>query len=507
MTDLAFKVKKYLIRQKMIHQGETLAAAVSAGPDSVAMFFCLNKLKKDMGFNLAIFHINHMLRGEESDRDETFVKNMANSVGIPFYSTRVDVIQYKKKHKCSVQVAARELRYFHFNKLAVQHSISKVATGHTANDQAETVLMRMLKGAGLRGISGIPPMRENKYIRPLLEVTREEIERFLNQKKINFLTDSTNLKNNYLRNRIKNKLLPTLKKEFNPSIVRTLCRSSQTFRIEDSYISEMAQIEFNKIVLQKNPETLVLDASRFQTLHIALKKRIILDAIYEFSHSKKQVSLNIVENILRVIASNISGKSISVFNDLIFKYQYNKIIFQSPEKIATGKPIKRRGAATKRACPELVEGSYRSSEQTKKTCLKNKFLQSNSIKQKKIMVPGKTKIKEIGKEIISTVMNKADIPKNFRDKGPFTAFIDYDFSKKEIFVRSREKGDRVSPLGIKGNKKLKDYFIDKKIPREERDSILLLTNKDSILWVVGHQISELARIKDDTKEVLMVELC
>ena len=451
----------------MVKNGEKIAAAVSGGPDSVAMLFSLNEIKNEIGFDLVVLHIDHMLRGEESERDEIFVKNLSDSLALPFYSAKVDVIKYQGNHKVSIQVAARELRYCNLNRFADLHSVDKIALGHTANDQAETVLMRILKGSGLKGISGIPPTRDNRYIRPLMEIHREEINQFLDNNHIHYLVDSSNLKNNYLRNQIKNKLIPSLKKEYNPSIVETLCRSSQIFRQEDYFISEMAQCEFNKSVLKKDSDQIILDARRFQTLHTALTRRIILEAIYRFPNSGRHAALKIVDNILGVIASKISGKTISITKGLIFKYQYNQLIFQSFKKNVS---------------PLLI-------------------------KQKKLAVPGKTKIAEIEKEATSNIISKNKIPKDFSNKGPFTAFLDFGYSGKDLFVRSRQRGDRFSPLGIKANKKLKDYFIDKKIPREERDSIPIIANHNSILWIVGHQISEWARVKEDTTDVLMVKVC
>ena len=466
MINTISKVKEFLIKQNLLKPGEKLAAAVSGGPDSVAMLFCLNDLKKDIGFELSVFHINHMLRSKESDRDESFVKNLTESLGLPFYFAKTDVAGYQKKHKCSVQVAAREMRYFHMNQLADRHSILKIATGHTADDQAETVLMRILKGSGLKGISGISPIRDNKYIRPMLEVTREEIEQFLKQNKIKFLMDSTNLKNHYHRNRVRNKLIPFLKEEFNPSIIDALCRSSQIFRADDNFISEVAQNELNKLLLKNHDKILILDATHFQTLHEALKRRIILDAIYQFSGSGRQVSQNIIENILHVIGSNVSGKSLSVFNNLIFKYQYNQIIFE----------------------------------------LQKKNLSGTLIKQKKLLIPGKTKIEEIGKEVVSTIITKKDVPKDLKKTASFTAFIDYSVTGKELFVRSRQRGDKFCPLGIKGHKKIKDYFIDKKVPWEKRDFIPLIMNKELIFWIAGYQISEFARIRENTNDVLKLEV-
>jgi tRNA(Ile)-lysidine synthase len=439
---------------------------VSGGPDSVAMLFSLKEIKNEMGFDLLVFHINHMLRGEESEEEELFVKNLSESLSLPFYSAKVDVLKYRKNHKVSIQVAARELRYCHFKRFADLHSVAKIALGHTANDQAETVLMRILKGSGLKGISGIPPTRENKFIRPMMEIHREEINEFLDKNNIHYLVDSSNLKNHYLRNRIKNKLIPSLKKEYNPSIVETLCRSSKIFRQEDYFISEMTQCEFHKLIIKRNSEQIILDARRFQTLHIALTRRIILEAIYQFPNSGRHAALKIVDNILEVIQSNFSGKTISITKGLIFKYRYNQLIFQSLKKNVV----------------------------------------PPSIKQKKLSVPGKTKITEIEKEATSKIINKKEIPKNFKKMSPFTAFLDFDYSGKDLFLRSRQRGDRFSPLGIKANKKLKDYFIDKKIPREERDSIPIITNHNSILWIVGHQISEWARVKEDTTDVLMVEV-
>ncbi|MDP6625162.1 MAG: tRNA lysidine(34) synthetase TilS, partial [Nitrospinota bacterium] len=237
-------------------------------------------------------------------------------------------------------------------------------------------------------------------------------------------------------------------------------------RADDNYISELAHNEFNKLLLKKNKGTLILDATRFQTLHVALRRRIALAAIYMLSSLGRQVSQNIIESILQVISSKISGKSISIFNELMFKYQYNQMIFK----------------------------------------LRKKGLSRNLIKQKKLLVPGKTKIEEIGKEVVSTIMNKKDIPEDLKKMSPFTAFIDYGFSGKELFIRSRQKGDKFCPLGIKGHKKIKDYFIDKKVPREERDFIPLVTNKESILWIIGYQISELAKVKEHTQDVLVLEI-
>ena len=467
MNKLVFKVKEYVVRQSLIDPGEKLAAAISGGPDSVTMLYCLNNLKEVIGFKLHVFHINHMLRGEESDRDETFVKNLAESLGLPFYAKKVDVAGHQKKQKCSLQVAAREMRYLSLNQLARSLSISKIATGHTADDQAETVLMRVLKGCGLKGISGIPPIRDNKFIRPLLEITSEEVEQFLNQNQIKSLMDSTNLKNNYLRNQVRNNLMPSLKKDFNPSLVETLNRSSQIFRADDNYISEIAQDEFKKSILKNDEETLILDATHFQSLHVALKRRIVLDSIYNFSGHGRQVSQNIIENILQVIESKISGKSLSIFNGFQFKYQYNRIIFRYQKKKFPGGQIKRR----------------------------------------KLLIPGKTKIEEIEKVIVSSIIRKNDIPGGLKKTDSFTAFIDYSVSGKELFLRSRKKGDKFCPLGIKGHKKIKNYFIDKKIPREERDCIPLVTNKESILWILGHQISDFARVKESTKDVLMLKVC
>ncbi len=467
MDNLVFKIKNYIFQQNLVQNGDKLGAAVSGGPDSVAMLYCLNKLKKELQFDLVLFHINHMLRGEESDRDEAFTKDLAKSLNIPFYSKRVDAAAYQKEKKCSLQVAAREVRYFHLNELAENYSVTKIATGHTANDQAETVLIRILKGSGLSGIAGIPPIRENKFIRPLLEVAREEIEQFLKQNQIKSIIDSSNLKNNYLRNRIKNRLIPSLKEEYNPSIIETICRSSQIFRAEDEFMSKIAEGEFSRLIIENSEKKLVLDAARFKPLHAALKRRILLQGIYQFHNSGKQVSLNIIENILQVIESNSSGKSLSVFNGLELKYQYNQIIFE----------------------------------------FKKKILIDNKIELKKLTIPGKTKITEIGKEVVSTIMQKQDIPTDYSQKNRLTAFVDFDFlSSKELFIRSRQSGDHFSPLGVSGHKKLKDYFIDKKIPRDERNLIPLITDNNSIFWIIGHQISESVKVKEHTKKVLMLEL-
>ncbi|MGB2697476.1 MAG: tRNA lysidine(34) synthetase TilS, partial [Candidatus Zixiibacteriota bacterium] len=219
--DLISKAKKTIDRYHMIKSGDKVVVAVSGGPDSVTLLLVLLELKKDFNLSLFIAHVNHKLRGKESDQDQGFVRKLASDLNIKLYTSSFQVKKEAKKMKLSVEECAREIRYNYLNKLADKLKAQKIALGHNFNDQAETVLIRLIRGSGSLGLSGIPPVK-NKIIRPLIEIKREEIEAFLKKKKIPFRIDSSNLRTDYLRNKVRLKLLPILKKGYNPKIEEVL---------------------------------------------------------------------------------------------------------------------------------------------------------------------------------------------------------------------------------------------------------------------------------------------
>ncbi|OGW14579.1 MAG: tRNA lysidine(34) synthetase TilS, partial [Nitrospirae bacterium GWA2_42_11] len=222
MTDnLLKKVRDTIACHNMLRYGDSVVVGVSGGPDSVCLLYILNELKEDYNLSLHIAHLHHGFRGSEADEDVRFVQSLSKSLGVPAHIDHIDVPSYIKKTKLSKQAGAREVRYRFFNRLADDIGADKIALGHTADDQAETFLMRLLKGSGLHGLTGISPVRD-RIIRPLIDISSDEIKGYLSERDIRYRIDSSNLSPVYLRNKIRLELIPYLAKEYNPNIMDTL---------------------------------------------------------------------------------------------------------------------------------------------------------------------------------------------------------------------------------------------------------------------------------------------
>lgn len=259
-------------RFNMLKKGDKVIVACSGGPDSVALLYLLNQVKKKYDLKLAVAHINHKLRGKESDEDERFVKRLARDLGLDFYAKAFEVKSIAKKKKLSIEEAAREVRYGYLNSLARRIKADKIALGHNADDQAETVLMRLIRGAGGLGLSGIPAAK-GKIIRPLLEVKREEIEQFLKEADLGFRIDSTNLRKDYLRNRIRLELLPYLKRKYNPKIVDILNRTATILSAQEDYLKRLTLKEFRGVAKEEN-EKISLDLDKLFSYEFSIASSV-----------------------------------------------------------------------------------------------------------------------------------------------------------------------------------------------------------------------------------------
>jgi tRNA(Ile)-lysidine synthase len=232
---------KEMKRQGLFHPGQRVGVAVSGGPDSVVLLHFMKDLALEWGITLAVVHFNHHLRGAESDADESFVRNLADSIGIAFIGGEAEVARVAREKKQNLEATARELRYRFFFSLVDQGRLDKVVTAHTANDQAETVLMRLLRGAGRRGLSGIYPVLEGKVARPFLDLTRAEITREIEARKLECRLDSSNLDTRLRRNKIRRELLPLLEREFNPALIPLLKIHADRARDEEAFLEQQAR--------------------------------------------------------------------------------------------------------------------------------------------------------------------------------------------------------------------------------------------------------------------------
>jgi len=433
--------------------------AVSGGPDSVALLYGLFAIQSEFDLHLFVAHLNHKLRGAESDEDERFVKELADRLKLSFFSKKVNVKREAKKRKQNIEECAREIRYRYLQGLSERIKADKIATGHQADDQAETFLMRLLRGAGGGGLSGIP-VKRGKIIRSLIQIKREEIEKFLKANKLHYRLDSSNYLTDYFRNKIRWSLLPEIKRKFNPKIVDALNRAADIISCQQDYIEKKCkQILHNigKIGRRK----IILDLKRFVSYDICLQRELIRLCAKALKGDSNQLGFDTVDRVLHLVHQKRSGRKVKLVG---------QIWMEVSEK-------------------ELV--CYKEEESKEFDCL--------------LTFPGEEDLEEQGIKIKASLVKVKLRPKDLFSKNQNIAFLDWEKLKSPFHLRSLRKGDRFKPLGMKGTKSLADFFIDAKVPRHIRDEVPILTSKGKIAWVVGYRISEEFKVTDKTKKVLRVE--
>ena len=451
--DLLEKVEKYCITNKLIEKGDRIVVGVSGGPDSLCLLSLLNSLKDKYELRLIVVHINHSLR-EEADFEENYVKEIATKLNLNFFSKKVDINMLSKERKCSTEEVARNVRYEFFREVLEKTNSNKIAVAHNKNDNAETVLMNIIRGSGNTGVSGIDN-KNNDIIRPLICIGRDEIEKYCEEKSLTTMIDKTNFETVYTRNKVRNLVIPMLK-EINPDIIESLNRFSEIVRDEEEFIEEYVKEIYNKIVIH-NEDELYIEKNEFLELKVGLKRRILRMAIYEFNKSLKDVSFKTVNNAIDEIEHSQNGNIIKIVPGVKIFVQYNKLKFIK-EKI------------------EIEDYIY------------------------ELNIPGRVYLKEINKWITVEVKNAEDV--GITEKNPNIHFFDIAKTGKKLYVRNRKNGDYFYPTGMEGKKKLKDFFSDLKL--EKRDEIPIVTNGAEIVWVVGLRSSKKFLKDKATKEVIII---
>lgn len=460
---IRLKVRKTIEDNGLIKKGDKVLVAVSGGPDSVALLRILAELSGRYNIELFVAHLNHMLRGREADRDAIFVRKAADGLSLPFIIEKINVKNIAKARRMSIEEAAREVRYDFYSRAAAKFGASKIATGHTLDDQAETILMRILKGSGSLGLSGIPYRRKSGnilVIRPLLDVDRKAIDKYLKKNRITARIDASNLNAAYFRNKIRNVLIPILKKDFNPKIKYVLASMASTFADESSYLAGIAAKKIKRIcrTTKNGVEVKIKDLTRE---HIALRRLIARQILAHLAGSLKGITYK----HWKAVESLIKGgerKQIDLFGRIKAKKNNGRIIFAA-------KALNRRE-------------------------------QRNFKKFATLKVPGEVALPELGVTIKAEVIKRRPDFKKKKDRN--TEYVNGDLIGSYLKIRMKRAGDRMKPLGMAGYKKLHDIFVDEKISRERRNMIPIVVSGNKILWAAGVRMSDEFKVSESAKRIL-----
>ena len=308
----------------LIEKGDKIVVGVSGGPDSITLLTCLNKYKEKLNYEIVVAHVNHLIR-KDSTEDEQFVENVCKNMKIKCYIKKVNILELSKKTKSNIEETGRIERYKFFEEVAKKENANKIAIAHNMNDNAETLLLNLIRGCGLTGLEGIQPIEYNKYIRPLINSKREEIEEYCKKNNLNPRIDYTNKENIYKRNKIRNELIPYLK-EINPNIIQNLSRISKIIKDENEYINLEVENIYKKISCESLGK-IEIELKTFNNLHIAMKQNLILYTIKKLLGNTKNIEKVNIDDIIKISMRNIGNKYIILNKNLKIIIKNGKIIF------------------------------------------------------------------------------------------------------------------------------------------------------------------------------------
>jgi tRNA(Ile)-lysidine synthase len=462
--------EEFIRRERLVSPGDSVLVAVSGGQDSMALLAILHRLAPGLQCSLQVAHFDHMLR-EESERDMQVVERMARDLGVPFHCGRSDVRKAASESGDTIEEAARKARYRYLRSTAEKTGASRIAVGHTRDDQVETVLMRILWGSGIRGLAGIPCKRD-KLIRPLIHASREDTRRYCIERGIPFVSDPSNRDKRFMRNRIRLELIPLLKSSFHPGV------------------------EENILNLCSNARTL-LESIRRKTrpaLESALRKEASGELVLDIAKIRE-----LDDTSLFVLLGDVFSDYLGCDMDFT-KIHYMNLFDLMRREGASGKSLSLPGLTVRREYDELVitravpAGTIDAGE-----CVK---LSSLRPIRKGLKVPGTTKAG--GVTIKARVIPRESIaPGELKATGG-TAFFSLDKITPPVILRTPEPGDRMRPFGMKGSKKLSDIFTDRKIPARRRAGTFVIADAREIIWLVGVATSESFRVTPSTRNVLKI---
>ncbi|HBP88060.1 MAG TPA: tRNA lysidine(34) synthetase TilS [Nitrospirales bacterium] len=464
---LEWKVAQAIRTKGLLASGERIVVAVSGGPDSVALFRCLVELRTRWNWDICIGHVNHGFRGAESDEDAKFVETLAARFGVPVRVCHLHLNKCEAKlKKESLQEYARTARYQALEQMALGRNATKLVLGHTADDQAETVLMWMLRGCGTGGLGGIPPKRGAYVVRPLLDIQRSEIVSYLEERQEEFRVDSTNDQPVYLRNRIRQHLVPQLK-QYSPGIVSVLTRQAQMLRDDHTYLEALAVEAAQRTCVSNCTGERQFDRLALLNVPLPIRRRVVRQSLQTIAGYQQSPRFDLVERVLDRLEHGQSGWNIEC-NGVLVSQEYDRLVISSCEK--TDQP--RTDHSSVSAMPLSIPGEV-------------------------VWLPTGHRF-SISRKPSSVIDDHVQQSEIYLDAARFTP---------ELTLRSWVPGDVFCPKGLGGRqKKLQDFFSDIKLPRSQRTKVPLMVAPEGIVWVGGLRADERFQVSPSTTSVILAKM-
>lgn len=472
LNKLSYEVYTTIKKYRLMDSHDALIVGVSGGPDSVALLSILHALNgtKKLSLRLYVAHLNHKLRGQAAEEDARFVQNLAKDLSLPFVQKEVDIQKIAEQTKCSIEETARMERYRFFGEVAQTYHAASVAIAHNADDNAETILHRIIRGAGIIGLKGIPvkrpltPKSSVQLIRPLLFTWRKDIMEHLEKEHLCYRTDATNYEPLYLRNKIRLELIPLLENQYNPNIKNTLIQLCQILDTNNEYLTHEAEKILNAVTKEYAEDFYAVHTDTLLKQPGILQSMVIREIFRRLDIPLKEVTYEHYTKICNELTRPGKGRHFQLPGNLYLWYEHGMLYFKKGEPYQLSTP---------------------------------------RISEMLIQIPGVTSIPH-GGQLIAEIVDVCDVPLDVfkKSKTMHEEIFDLESITMPVTVRGRKNGDIISPLGVSGHKKLKDLFMDKKIPLMDRDAIPVVVTKDQPIWVIGICIDNKVKVNPDTKKIL-----
>ncbi len=461
------KVLKYIKDNKMLKAGESVVIGVSGGADSMCLLHIMESIRNELELRLMVVHVHHGIRKETANRDAAFVESYCKDKGIACVVERADVPYLSKEWGMSEEEAGRKVRYEAFSKALEQFGGEKIAVAHNADDCAETVLLNLFRGSGIKGMAGILPVRDN-VIRPVLCLTRKDIEEYNKINNVKYVDDETNFVAEYTRNKLRLQIMPAIKEAINKRASEHINMTGRNLAQIDDYMEKQCEEVYKSIVtFDKENNSLYISKREFELLHIAMQTQLAKKCLYKIATKAKDITYKHI-SLLRELFQLEVGSSIDL--------PYGIVAVKEYEGVSISK--------------KLIKSSLVGDKKEYDICVnKDSRYEINLAGDNGFFV---TQISEYNEELF--IENK------------YTKWINCDTIDGNLLLRTRRDGDYIIVDAKGSKKKLKDFFIDKKIPREERSRVWLLARGNEIIWIVGYRLSAAYKVDENTRKIVKIEL-